>query len=65
MPRGKSSFRISDVARAIKAAVRGGLVVAQLEIEPDGKIVLIAANDNVAEQRNGERNEWDDVDDAV
>jgi hypothetical protein len=58
MSRGVQSFRQTDVARAIKATVSAGLSVRRVEIDRDGKIVVVigapameAANDN----------EWDSV----
>jgi hypothetical protein len=55
MPRGKATFRKSDVERAIRAATAGGLV------EPGGKIILMAANDNVPDAMREGQNEWDDA----
>jgi hypothetical protein len=61
MPRGKSMFRKTDMVRAIKAAVAGGIAISRIEIEPGGKIVLQSAIDAKVSERNQERNEWDDV----
>jgi hypothetical protein len=61
MARGKATFRKSDVERAIRAATAGGLVVVRIEIERDGKIVLMAANDNVPGAMREGQNEWDDA----
>jgi hypothetical protein len=59
MSRGAQTFRQTDVAKAIKATVSAGLSVRRVEIDRDGKIVVVigvpdveAANDN---------NEWDSV----
>ncbi len=53
MSRGAQVFRQSDVAKAVKATLSVGLPVARVEIDRDGKIVVIigtpipaAANDN-------------------
>lgn len=53
MSRGVQAFRQTDVTKAIKAAVSAGLSVQRVEIDRDGKIVMIfgapvpdAANDN-------------------
>lgn len=58
MSRGVQAFRQADVAKAIKATVSAGLSVQRVEIDRDGKIVVVigtpvldAANDN----------EWDSV----
>jgi hypothetical protein len=41
MARGKLRFRQSDVTRAIKAAVAAGIDVARVEIDKEGKIVIV------------------------
>ena len=38
-------FHASDLARAIKVAQQAGLIVARIEIEPSGKIVIVTHND--------------------
>ena len=35
-------FRQSDLARALKGARTGGMAVGRVEIDPDGRIVLVA-----------------------
>jgi hypothetical protein len=45
MPRGKGTFRTSDIRRAIRSAAAGGFVAHQIEIRPSGEIVPIAAAD--------------------
>lgn len=43
------AFKQDDVKRAVKGAVDGGVEIGRVEVEPDGKIVIIprssAAND--------------------
>jgi DNA-binding MarR family transcriptional regulator len=57
MARAPSTFRQSDVTRAIKAAVAAGVEIQRVEIDPNGRIVIITATE--AERR--EVNEWDRV----
>lgn len=40
----QTRFRKIDVTRAIEAATAGGLQIGKIEIEPAGKIVIIAVN---------------------
>ena len=51
MPRRLSTFRQSDVARAVKAAQSAGLPIGKVEVAPDGTIRLIIADggDSVAD----------------
>ena len=41
MSRAPSSFRQSDVTRAVKGAVAAGATVSRIEIDKDGKIVVL------------------------
>ena len=42
MARGTCTFRQRDVTKAVKAMVAAGVGVARVEIDRDGKIVLIS-----------------------
>ena len=55
--RGPCAFRQCDVERAIKAARAAGLEVARVEIDKDGKIVIIAGKPTDALERN-ELDKW-------
>jgi hypothetical protein len=55
MARAPSTFRQHDVTRAIRAAAAAGVKVARVEIDRDGKIVIVTADEH--ERREG--NEWD------
>jgi hypothetical protein len=41
MPRGPSTFRQKDVTRALRAAAAAGIEVRRVEIDKDGKIVVV------------------------
>jgi KaiC/GvpD/RAD55 family RecA-like ATPase len=52
-----SSFKQSDVTRALRGAGKAGLRVHRIEIEPGGKIVIIADDVNA---RADATNPWDE-----
>ena len=60
MSRSISVFRQQDVTRAIKGVTAAGMNIAQIEIDRDGKIVIIAAA-GPRLQGGGEENSWDRV----
>jgi hypothetical protein len=41
MSRGPYSFKQRDMTRAVKAVVTAGLAVARVEVDKDGKIVIV------------------------
>ncbi len=51
-----SPFKQADVTRAIKGALAGGLSVARVEINRDGKIIVVALGTPV-EAKTG----WEDL----
>jgi hypothetical protein len=57
MARAPSTFRQQDVTKAVRAAKAAGARVARVEIDRDGKIVIVTADE--LERREG--NEWDRV----
>jgi hypothetical protein len=57
MARAPSIFRQQDVTRAFRAAKAAGVRVARVEIDRDGKIVIVTADVELDERREG--NEWD------
>jgi hypothetical protein len=58
MARGKLAFKQSDLTRAIRAALAAGLEIARIEIERDGRIVIVPGTSTPAQP---EYNEWDEV----
>jgi hypothetical protein len=59
MPRAPCNFRQRDLTRAIKGARAAGIDVARIEIEKDGKIVILSAQLAATPETGG--NEWDEV----
>ncbi len=65
MGRGPCTFKERDVSRAVKAVRKAGIDVARVEIDKDGKIVVVAGSsgnsDGLGEiAHNADRNEWND-----
>jgi hypothetical protein len=62
MSRGQQNFKQSDVTKALKATVKAGIIVQRVEIDANGKIVIVTAKpeDAVNGEKLGE-NEWDGV----
>lgn len=58
MARAPSTFRQRDVTAAVKAVVAAGCAVARVEVSKDGKIVIVTAANDGAQDRGGD-NEWD------
>jgi hypothetical protein len=56
MMRAPATFRKADLRRAVEAVTAAGQIVARVEVDPNGKIVIVTAGELV-EQREG--NEWD------
>jgi hypothetical protein len=59
MSRGAQAFRQTDVAKAIKATLRTGLTPQRVEIDREGKIVVVFGAPNVVAANDN--NEWDSV----
>jgi imidazolonepropionase-like amidohydrolase len=59
MARANCTFRQRDVTAAVKAARAAGVEVARIEVDKDGKIVVIAGKP--LEQPGKQTNEWDEV----
>jgi len=61
MARGRCTFKQQDATRAARAAIAAGLEVQRIEIDRDGKIVVVTATDSRKVQAGAEGNEWDAV----
>ena len=57
MARAPATFRKADLRRAVEAVTAAGQVVARVEVDPNGKIVIVTAGE--LERREG--SEWDRV----
>jgi hypothetical protein len=57
MARAPSTFRKTDLRKAVEAVVAAGQAVARVEIDPNGKIVIVT----VGELERREANSWDRV----
>jgi hypothetical protein len=60
MARGNLPFRQCDVTRAVKAVVAAGVEVTRVEVDKDGRIVVIAGKP-VPNGGDQEANEWDQI----
>ena len=60
MSRGPCTFKQRDVTQAIKAAIAAGLKVNRFEIDRQGRISIIAADDDKQNKSELLRN-WEDV----
>jgi hypothetical protein len=62
MTRGPCTFRQKDVTRALRATVAAGIEVRRIEIDKDGKIIVVAGKLPESPRDGGDqRNEWDAV----
>jgi hypothetical protein len=57
MSRAPAIFRKADLRRAVEAVTAAGQVVARVEVDPNGKIIIVT----VGELERREGSEWDRV----
>jgi hypothetical protein len=57
MTRTPATFRKADLRRAVEAVTAAGQIVKRVEVDPNGKIVIVTAGE--LERREG--SEWDRV----
>jgi hypothetical protein len=60
MSRGAQTFKQIDVTKALKGAVAAGVDVKRVEIDREGKIVIVAGRPEAAASTTSD-NEWDYV----
>ena len=62
MSRGQQTFKQRDVTKALKATVKAGIAVERVEIDKDGKIIIVTAKaEDTVNGGSPEKNEWDGV----
>jgi hypothetical protein len=62
MSRGQQTFKQGDLTRALKATIRAGIVIERVEIDKNGKIIVVTAKSGyTANEAQPEKNEWDAV----
>jgi hypothetical protein len=62
MSRGQQTFKQNDLTKAIKATVKAGIAVGRVEIDKDGRIVIVPARpEDAANREKSGKNEWDGV----
>lgn len=59
MARRPASIPQAEVARVVRAAKVAGVDIRRIEIDPNGKIVIVVGNGDEPDRREG--NEWDRV----
>ena len=57
MAHARAIFRKADLRRAVEAVIAAGQTVVRVEVDPNGKIVIVTAGE--PERREG--NKWDHV----
>jgi hypothetical protein len=60
MSKGMLTFKETDLRRAIRASQKAGLSIARVEIDRDGKIVIVTGKP-VNEDTMSNTNPWDEV----
>jgi hypothetical protein len=59
MPRRACTFKQTDVTKAVKAVVAAGVEVARVEVDKNGRIVVVAGKVAQDAASAGDKNEWD------
>jgi len=58
MGKGPCAFRQTDITRAVKAVAKAGVEVARVEVDKDGRIVVIAGKPVEANDVDDAKGEW-------
>lgn len=58
MPRGPCTFKQRDVMRALRATRAAGVDVQRIEIEKDGKIIIVPGKEQHALLQTSELDQW-------
>jgi hypothetical protein len=61
MARARCTFRQSDATRAARAVIAAGLHVQRVEIDRDGKIVVVTGKSGEDDRVEDRVNDWADV----
>lgn len=61
MGKGPATFKQRDVAAAIKAAVKAGCEVRRIEIEKNGKIIVIVGGEPGGDRPEDRSGAWSDL----
>ncbi len=62
MSRGQQTFKQGDVTKVLKATVKAGIAVERVEIDKDGKIVVVTVRpEDTANGKKSGKNEWNVV----
>jgi hypothetical protein len=61
MSRRPTTFRQRDLTAAVKGAIAAGCAVARVEVDKDGRIVVIVIGKEQSPEKPAGANEWDDL----
>ena len=59
MSRGPCTFKQRDITKAVKAVVAAGVQIERVEVDKDGKIIIVTATQPMESAGSASRNEWD------
>jgi hypothetical protein len=59
--RGPCTFKQRDVTKAVRAVVAAGAPVAKVEVDKEGKIVVVVGEPSKIGVNDKEANEWDRI----